>query len=45
MILVIQALVILLAGALENLFRPFFVQLFAPRGGAAAAIAGTAGVR
>jgi simple sugar transport system permease protein len=45
MILVIQALVILFAGALENLFRPFFVQLFAPSGGAAAATAGTAGVR
>ena len=28
MILVIQALVILFAGALENLFRPFFGQLF-----------------
>jgi general nucleoside transport system permease protein len=28
MILVIQALVILFAGALENLFRPFFVKLF-----------------
>jgi general nucleoside transport system permease protein len=29
MILVIQALVILFAGALENLFRPFFGRLFA----------------
>jgi general nucleoside transport system permease protein len=29
MILVIQALVILFAGALENLFRPFFARLFA----------------
>lgn len=30
MILVIQALVILFAGALENLFRPFFVRIFSP---------------
>ena len=38
MILVIQALVILFAGALENMFRPFFGQLFskpAPNAGAA----------
>jgi simple sugar transport system permease protein len=34
MILVIQALVILFAGALENLFRPFFVQFFARPAGA-----------
>jgi general nucleoside transport system permease protein len=34
MILVIQALVILFAGALENLFRPFFVQIFARPAGA-----------
>jgi general nucleoside transport system permease protein len=34
MILVIQALVILFAGALENLFRPFFAQLFARPAGA-----------
>jgi simple sugar transport system permease protein len=34
MILVIQALVILFAGALENLFRPFFAQMFAPTAGA-----------
>ena len=34
MILVIQALVILFAGALENLFRPFFAQLFARDAGA-----------
>lgn len=31
MILIIQALVILFAGALENMFRPFFGQLFARR--------------
>ena len=34
MILVIQALVILFAGALENLFRPFFGQMFARPAGA-----------
>jgi general nucleoside transport system permease protein len=34
MILVIQALVILFAGALENLFRPFFGQVFARPAGA-----------
>jgi general nucleoside transport system permease protein len=34
MILVIQALVILFAGALENLFRPMFAQLFARPAGA-----------
>lgn len=37
MILVIQALVILFAGALENLFRPFFVQLFSPNAAMAGA--------
>lgn len=36
MILVIQALVILFAGALENLFRPVFARAFAPRAQATA---------
>ncbi len=36
MILVIQALVILFAGALENLFRPVFSRLFAQQPGEAA---------
>jgi general nucleoside transport system permease protein len=31
MILIIQALVILFAGALENMFRPLFSQLFSRR--------------